>query len=402
MFEIIKGDYNIAKVFTNIIEPEAYSQIQGLLNQPISKGEKIRIMPDVHAGVGCTIGTTMTITDKVIPSMVGVDIGCGMKVAKLTDKDVDLKKLDDFIHTNIPSGRNVREDFDSFYAILSSLQSLHCFENIDEERAYQSIGTLGGGNHFIEVDKDKEGNLYLVIHTGSRYLGKQVATYYQNKAYKNLTTIHHKEIKTMVENLKTQGREKEIQLTLDNLYKTKKSNISKELSYVQGELFNDYIYDMGIVQRYAELNRDAILCTIITGMKLNAIDVFDTVHNYIDTTNLVLRKGAVSAQKNEKLIIPMNMKDGSLICKGKGNIDWNCSAPHGAGRIMSRNQARKELSLDEFKQQMNGIYSTSVSKNTIDESPMVYKPMKDIVDNIGDTVEIIDVIKPIYNFKADT
>lgn len=370
----LKGKYNTAKVFTDNIDNETISQVIELLNQDYIKDAKIRIMPDCHAGTGCVIGTTMTISDKVCPNLVGVDIGCGMLAVRIAEKDVDLPKLDDVINTYVPAGFNVN---DEPLGNFSHLNDLVAPANIS--LAYCSIGSLlGGGNHFIELDKDDDGNLWLVIHTGSRHLGLEVAKYYQELAYK---------------------QEKEIEKTI-NALKMHEPHIPKSLCYVSGQAFKDYIHDMEIVQKHAELNRKYIADTIIEKMGWHICEEFQTIHNYIDTKNLILRKGSVSARDGEKLIIPINMRDGSLICIGKGNPDWNYSAPHGAGRILSRSEAKDAVGIDEFRESMKGIYSSSVMESTIDESPMVYKPMEEIMKNIKDTVDIVKVIKPVYNFKA--
>lgn len=356
-------------------------------------------MPDIHAGAGCTIGTTMTITDKIVPNLVGVDIGCGMETIKIKESHIELQKLDKLIYEKIPSGFNVREKTHRYFDEIN-LKDLFCIKHIDPKRAEKSLGTLGGGNHFIEANKDDEGNIYIVIHSGSRHLGLEVANYYQEEGYKLLNGSAKKDIDNLITNLKAQGREKEIQKGIAALKNTKRTNIPKQLAYVSGELFDEYIHDMKIVQRYAELNRQAMMDEIIKGMKLHVTEQFTTIHNYIDTEAMILRKGAVSARKGEKLLIPINMRDGSLVCIGKGNDDWNQSAPHGAGRLMSRSAAKESFTVSEFKNQMNGIYTTSVNKDTLDECPMAYKCMEDIVNNIGDTVNVIQVIKPIYNFKA--
>lgn len=394
---IIKGKFNKAKVFTDVIENEAIEQIKAACDFPAFKGLKIRIMPDVHAGAGCTIGTTMTIKDKIVPNMVGVDIGCGMEVTKLEDKKLNLKALDEFIHLNIPSGMTCRTKPHPFVQQIN-LKDLRCFSHIKDTLARNSIGTLGGGNHFIEVDKDDE-NYYLVIHSGSRHLGLEVASFYQKEAYKNLCGNSQKQIQKIIAYLKEEGRQKEIQSAV-RMLKADKVDVSPDMAYVSGELFNDYIHDMKIVQRYAVINRNAMAHDIIEGLNLTVLERFTTVHNYIDTERMILRKGAVSARKGEKLLIPINMKDGSLICIGKGNADWNESAPHGAGRLMSRNAAFKNLTMKQFKAEMEGIYSTSITPETLDESPMAYKRLEDIVNNITPTVEIIKQIKPVYNFKA--
>ena len=392
----LKGKYNTAKVFTDVIDENAISQIIELLNQPMSEGQRIRIMPDVHAGAGCTIGTTMTITDKAVPNLVGVDIGCGMETVRIKESYIEVQQLDKLIRAQIPSGFNIRKK-NHRYLEKTDLVGLYCFHHINLERAEKSLGTLGGGNHFIEADRGEDGSIYIVIHSGSRHLGLEVAKYYQEEAYKRLNGSSRAETEALIAEMKAEGREKQIQKELKNI---KRTDVPKLLAYTEGDLFEQYIHDMKLVQEYAMLNRQAIMDEIIKGMGLHIRDCFTTVHNYIDTDKMILRKGAVSAQAGETLLIPINMRDGSLICTGKGNPDWNCSAPHGAGRVLSRGEARATLTLSEFKRQMEGIYSTSVSRDTIDESPMAYKSVEDIVSNIGDTVDIIDRIKPIYNFKA--
>lgn len=395
----LRGKYNEAKIFTDVVDEASISQVLLLLNQEFVSGSRIRLMPDIHAGAGCTIGTTMTITDKIVPNLVGVDIGCGMETIKIKESHIELQKLDKLIYEKIPSGFNVREKTHRYFDEIN-LKDLFCIKHIDPKRAEKSLGTLGGGNHFIEANKDDEGNIYIVIHSGSRHLGLEVANYYQEEGYKLLNGSAKKDIDNLITNLKAQGREKEIQKGIAALKNTKRTNIPKQLAYVSGELFDEYIHDMKIVQRYAELNRQAMMDEIIKGMKLHVTEQFTTIHNYIDTEAMILRKGAVSARKGEKLLIPINMRDGSLVCIGKGNDDWNQSAPHGAGRLMSRSAAKESFTVLEFKNQMNGIYTTSVNKDTLDECPMAYKCMEDIVNNIGDTVNVIQVIKPIYNFKA--
>lgn len=366
---LIEGRYNTAKVFTDIVEEGAIVQIKSLCDQEYTKESKIRIMPDVHEGVGCTIGTTMTITDKVVPNLVGVDIGCGMETILIKNSHIELSKLDKLIYEKIPAGFNIRKKAHKYNDDID-LSRLKCKDegNINIERAILSLGTLGGGNHFIEASRDEDGNLYIIVHSGSRHLGYQVANYYQKLAYQTMSK--------------------------------KSKECTKQLAYLTGPLMEDYIHDMKIVQRFAMLNRKAIMDEIIEGMKLKVADEFTTIHNYIDTKNMILRKGAVSAQAGENLLIPINMRDGSLICIGKGNPDWNYSAPHGAGRLMSRSQAKKTFTLSDFKKQMDGIFTTSVNKDTLDECPMAYKSIDDIIEDIGDTVEIIKNIKPIYNFKA--
>jgi RNA-splicing ligase RtcB len=309
----------------------------------------------------------MTIADKIVPNLVGVDIGCGMEVIKLANRRLELHKLDKLIYKKIPSGFNIRDREHKFNAKID-LTQLKCKDRVKLNRARRSIGTLGGGNHFIEINKDNQGNLYLVVHSGSRHLGHEVASLYQREAQKSLKSIS--------------------------------VAVPSSLAYLTGQLFNNYIYDMKIVQRFALLNRQAIVEEILKGMELEAVERFTSIHNYIDTENLILRKGAVSAQKGEKLLIPLNMRDGSLICIGKGNAEWNYSAPHGAGRIMSRTEAKQTFTMAEYKETMEGIFTTSVSKATLDECPLAYKPMAEIVENIGDTAEILETIRPIYNFKA--
>ena len=396
---ILNGKYNSAKVFTDNIEQDAIAQIIAFCSQPMSEGAQIRIMPDVHAGAGCTIGTTMTITDKVIPNLVGVDIGCGMETVRLKEKHIELQKLDKLIYEKIPSGFAIREK-PHRYGEKIDLTELYCYKHIDPLRAEKSIGTLGGGNHFIEADKGEDGSIYIVIHSGSRHLGVETAKFYQNEAYRRLNKSSDKEAAELIARLKAEDREKQIQSELKKLANTKTTDVPKHLAYCEGELFEQYVHDMKIVQKFAMLNRQAMMDEIIKGMHLHVEEQFTTIHNYIDTDTMILRKGAVSAQAGEKLLIPINMRDGSLICTGKGNGDWNCSAPHGAGRLMSRSQAKQSFTVSEFKKQMAGIYTTSVNAQTLDECPMAYKSMEDIVDNIGDTVEINEVITPIYNFKA--
>ncbi len=395
----LSGKYNSAKVFTDIIEPDAISQIITLCSQEISKDSKIRIMPDVHAGTGCTIGTSMTIKDKAVPNMVGVDIGCGMETVRIKEKHIELQKLDKLIYEKIPSGFGIRTKTHR-YAEKIQIENLYCIEHINLEKAENSIGTLGGGNHFIEADKSSDGSIYIVIHSGSRHLGVEVAKYYQNEAYRRLNKTAQSDIDELIARLKAEGKTKNIQQEIKKLTNTKTTSIPKHLAYTEGELFEQYIHDMKIVQEFALINRQAMMNEIIKGMKLHITEQFSTIHNYIDTDNMILRKGAVSAQKGEKLIIPINMRDGSLICTGKGNPDWNFSAPHGAGRLMSRSQAKQSFTVSEYKKQMNGIYSTSINSSTLDECPMAYKDINDILDNISDTVDVNDIIKPIYNFKA--
>lgn len=391
----LKGKNNTAKVFTDNIDQETISQVIELLNQPFTADSQIRIMPDCHAGKGCVVGTTMTLTDKVVPNLVGVDIGCGMYAIKLEETEIDMALLDTVINTYVPSGFSIHDHAVADYA---KLKDYTCDINVDN--AKRSLGSLGGGNHFIEVDQDKDGNLWLVIHCGSRHLGIEVCDHYQKAGFKVIKDDNVKaKIDAKIAELKAKGLEREIENTI-KILKMQAPNIPEHLAYVEGTLFDDYIHDMRLTQEYAKLNRETIAGIIVGRMGLHPVDAFDTIHNYIDIDNMILRKGSISAQLGEKVIIPMNMRDGSLICLGKGNPDWNYSAPHGAGRIMSRGQAKDNVNFEEFKKSMEGIYSTSVVESTIDESPMVYKPIDEIMANVADTVDILDVIKPIYNFKA--
>lgn len=393
MFEL-NGKFNNCKIFTDMADNETISQLMTLLNQQCVEGSKIRIMPDTHAGKGCVIGTTMTIKDKVIPNLVGVDIGCGMYAIKLKESDIDCERLDNVIRNYVPSGFDIHD-----HAIAKS-NITDIIAPIDIDRAMRSLGTLGGGNHFIEMNRDKTGALWLVIHTGSRHLGIEVCKHYQKLAYSKLSKDSYgQKVNDLIANLKLQGRQSEIEIELKKL-KSKTIAIPEDLAYVESQDFENYIHDMKITQEHAMINRETIAQQIIKHMRFTIVDEFQTIHNYIDTDNMILRKGSVSAANGEMLIIPMNMRDGSLICRGKGNADWNNSAPHGAGRLMSRSQAKSNITLEEFQNSMQGIYSTSVTSSTIDESPMAYKPMESIIENVKDTVDIIDIIKPIYNFKA--
>lgn len=395
----LKGKYNSAKVFTDVVDQSAISQVIELLNQKFTAGSRIRMMPDIHAGAGCTIGTTMTIADKIVPNLVGVDIGCGMETVRLREDHIDMEKLDTAIRERVPSGFEIRTD-PHWYADIVDLDDLRCAKHVDLIRAKKSIGTLGGGNHFIEVDKDGSGNLYIVVHSGSRHLGLEVANYYQEAGWKVLDHKDDASAQALIAELKAAGRQKEIQKELEKLKRTRYATVPKALAYVEGALFDDYIHDMKIVQRFAELNRRAIVDEIVAAMGLNPEDSFTTIHNYIDTDAMILRKGAVSAKEGEKLLIPINMRDGSLLCIGNGNEDWNFSAPHGAGRLMSRAQAKDSFSVADFEKEMEGIFTTSVGQSTLDECPMAYKGMKDILDNIGPTARLVEILKPIYNFKA--
>lgn len=403
--QLVEGKHNIAKVFTDVVDEKSLQQIKTLCDQEFASGAKIRLMPDVHAGAGCTIGTTMTIKDKIVPNLVGVDIGCGMETLMIhkdseAAQKFDPAQLDMIIRKNIPCGFDIRK-FEHQYVAEVEWDNIKGIYN--KHRAQLSLGTLGGGNHFIEADKDEEGNLYIVVHSGSRHAGLEIAEYYQEMAWRQLNGKTKADLDAMISQLKAEGRETEIEAKRVEMNAQIKTQIPKDLAYVSGYLFDDYINDMRIMQHFAMLNRKAMINTISIGLHLKKeeiVDQFTTIHNYIDTENMILRKGAVSAQTGEKLLIPINMRDGSLICLGKGNEDWNCSAPHGAGRVMSRMKAKKELSMEEFKAEMSGIYSTTVTKETLDEAPMAYKTMDDIVANIGPTADILNVIKPIYNFKA--
>lgn len=381
------------KIFAETFEYEAYEQIKRLANYEAYQNSIIRIMPDSHAGKGCTVGTTMTITDKVTPNLVGVDIGCGILTIELKDKYIDCEKLDLIIRTKIPNGFNVHEKQKATF----DFENLICAKHVGLERALLSIGSLGGGNHFIEVDYSEENDkYYLVIHSGSRKLGGDVCKYYQDLAFQGANEM--KIIREdLITRLKAEGRVQDIE---SEIKKLKKPIADKELAHLSGDYFRSYLNDMEIVQRFAMLNRKTMAAIIIKEMGFQEGSRFETIHNYIDFKRMILRKGAVSAELGEKLLIPINMRDGSLICIGKGNEDWNYSAPHGAGRLMSRSKAKEMLSMDEFINSMNGIFTTSVSTATIDEAPQAYKSIEEIRSAITDTVDIIDTIKPIYNFKA--
>lgn len=394
------------KIFTENIEPQALNQIYTLIKQPAFSDCKVRIMPDVHAGAGCVIGFTADLGDKVIPNIVGVDIGCGMLTVELGNIDIDLAKLDDVIRKYVPNGRNVHETEDNFSeSIINHLYCKDSLKNVDWLK--RSCGTLGGGNHFIEVDIDDNGNKYLVIHSGSRNIGKQVAEIYQQMAIDDLSGANRleEETKKLIEDYKRTGRQKDIQRGIAELKRKfqPKLSVPKELSYLIGEHREMYMHDMKLCQKFASENRYRIAKEISYGMEWD-IDrfskAFETIHNYIEYDTNIVRKGAISAKEGEIVLIPINMRDGCIIGRGKGNADWNYSAPHGAGRIMSRSKAKETVSLEEFEQSMQGIYTTSVNRSTIDESPMAYKPIEEIVANIQDTVEIVKIIKPIYNFKA--
>ena len=387
------------KIFGDILEDEALAQIQRLADFKPYQNSHIRIMPDVHAGKGCTIGTTLVLDDAVTPNLVGVDIGCGMFVVSLGNAEIDLPLLDQIVNEKIPSGCHIHP---SPIAQFPMLENLKCIKAIDT-KAYCALGSLGGGNHFIELNEDAEGGKFLVIHSGSRNLGVRVCQFYQ-KIAEELCRQGYVDRNEIIQRLKAEGRSQEIQTELQKL-KSKNEPVPDGLAYITGEVKDDYLHDMYIAQDYARLNRETIAYLILQELGLNsciAANGFHTVHNYIDTNDngTILRKGAVRANMGEMLIIPMNMRDGSLICIGKGNPDWNYSAPHGAGRLMSRKKAKESLSLEEFADNMKDVYSSSVCAFTLDEAPMAYKPMQSIVDAIQETVDIQNIIRPIYNFKA--
>lgn len=397
----IKGKVNTALCYAKVVEEEAIGQIRRMCDYAVTENSQICIMPDVHAGKGCTIGTTMTIADKVVPNVVGVDIGCGMYTVNLGKDEVDFEKVDEAAHF-IPSGREVwegrQEKFD--------LTDLHCYRELkDAKRLARSLGTLGGGNHFIEIDEAADGTKYLIIHSGSRNLGKQVAELYQKLAI-NLNCGYGEYLEKRDEIIRTykeQGRKSEIQSALKQIrwqVHESTASIPEDLCYLEGKYLEDYLHDVKICQVFARRSREKIAEIILKRTGMNGCDAFHTIHNYIDTDEMILRKGAIAAHKGERVLIPINMKDGSILAIGKGNPEWNYSAPHGAGRIMSRTKAKNEINLDEYKQAMKGIYITSVNENTLDEAPMAYKSLESTIDVIRESVDIIDVMKPIYNFKA--
>lgn len=407
------------KIFTDNIEENALEQIKTLLSIDVFYDKKIRIMPDVHAGAGCVIGFTGNLGDKVIPNIVGVDIGCGMRILNLGKiEDIDFHAFNEHIRANVPSGMIVREDkfgfkplvheeMDIYREAKKMVTELRCYRELKySDRINKSIGSLGGGNHFIELDKDDKGNVYLVIHTGSRNLGKQVADIYQNHAIKHLTKgadEFEATIKRTIEEYKAAGRRSELQSVIKQMRKSQQEaepSLPRDLCYVENEAREDYLHDMRICQRWAVLNRKLISSLLLKFFPIvNIIEEFESIHNYISNDNII-RKGSISAAEGERCIIPLNMRDGSLLCTGKGNQDWNCSAPHGAGRVLSRTQAYEQIKMEDFEASMAGIYSESVNDFTRDESPMVYKPADEIIANIGDTVTIDTIIRPIFNFKA--
>ncbi len=400
MFEI-EGKVNTAICYASVVEDEAIEQIRRMCDYPMTAGSKIRIMPDVHAGKGCTIGTAMTITDKAVPNVVGVDIGCGMYTVELGKTDIDFEKVDEAAHF-IPSGKNVwdgrQEKFD--------LTRLACYRELKEARRLgRSLGTLGGGNHFIEIDEAKDGTKYLIIHSGSRNLGKQVAEIYQKLAVKldRGYEDYYKKRDEIIETYKAQGRRNEIQAALKELKAEtylSEPTMPEDLCYLSGTHLEDYLHDVEICQEFARKSREKMAEIILERTGMTGGEAFHTIHNYIDTKEMILRKGAIAAHKGEKVLIPINMRDGSVLAIGKGNPEWNYSAPHGAGRIMSRTKAKSTLSMEEYQETMKGIYTTSVNISTLDEAPMAYKSLEDIIDVIRESVDVIDVMKPIYNFKA--
>lgn len=395
----IKGKVATAIAYGNVIEDAAIEQIRRMCDYAFTEGSKIRIMPDVHAGKGCTIGTTMTIHDKAVPNVVGVDIGCGMYTVRLLETAIDFEHLDEAAHY-VPSGMNVwegrRESFD--------LEALRCYRELkDAKRLQRSLGTLGGGNHFIEVDRASDGTLYLVIHTGSRNLGKQVAEYYQHLAVElnQGREEYFKKRDALIAEYKAAGRRKEIQPALKALHWADKPlSVPEDLCFLYGEYLKNYLHDVEICQQFARRNRELIAQILLERAGLTGTDGFHTIHNYIDTDEMILRKGAIAAHKGEKVLIPINMRDGSVLAIGRGNPERNYSAPHGAGRLMSRGAARETLSMEAYTEAMKGIYTTSVNPSTIDEAPMAYKALEDIIDVIRDSVDVVDIMKPIYNFKA--
>lgn len=392
----INGRFTNAKIFAQTALQTAVDQIQELTDQAFMAGTKVRIMPDYHAGKGCVIGTTIQLQDRVVPNLVGIDVGCGVFVAQLDVTTVDFAQLDAIIRTYVPSGQDIHKEISPSRHFVEFEGKQFRASGLKDDYTNLSLGTLGGGNHFIELAKDEDDHHYLLIHTGSRYVGAKVANWHQKRAYENL---RREDLTEKIEAMKQQGRQQEIQ-SMIQAYKEQTPFVPKDLSYLEGEAFHDYIHDMKIAQQFARMNRWTIAETIAKQMDWHFTDTFDTIHNYIDTETMTLRKGAVRANKDEKLVIPMNMRDGSLICIGKGNAEWNYSAPHGAGRMFSRRAAKKALNMADFKDTMQGIWTTSVNEETLDEAPMAYKPMTEITSAIRETVDIVKVIKPVYNFKA--
>lgn len=390
----MKNNWDL-KIFTDNIEPEALDQVHTLMSQDAFKKSKVRIMPDVHLGVGCVVGFTGNLGDKVIPNVVGVDIGCGMLTVEIEDKNISLANIDNIIHNSIPAGFDIHNRSQRLPFDLKELKAYNQLKNI--RRIEASLGTLGGGNHFIEIGKNDEGRHFLVIHTGSRNLGKQIAYIYQKKAIKYVNSLRNKRHNEIIDELIKNKQNHKIPEALERLKADQK--IPNQLAYLENQDRLDYLHDMRLCQIYASANRKQIADTIIEKAKLVEIDRFETVHNYIDDDNIV-RKGAIRANRGERVLIPINMRDGSIYGIGLGNEDWNNSGPHGAGRILSRREAKRKLHLDDLKKDMSGVYSTTLNVSTIDESPRAYKPMDEIIENIKDTVDVLFVIKPIYNFKA--
>ena len=396
----IKGKMNTAICYAKVIEQEAVEQIRRMCDHEFTQGSRIRIMPDVHAGKGCTVGTTMTIQDKVVPNIVGVDIGCGMYTVTLGKEALDLERLDAAAHF-IPSGLNVWEERQEPF----DLTQLRCYPELKHiTRLECSLGTLGGGNHFIEVDVAGDGTQFLVVHSGSRNLGKQVAEHYQrlaidlNKGKEEYLTRRG----ALIEEYKAAGREKEIQAALKKLHrKSRKATMPEDLCFLYGSYLEDYLHDVELCQRFARRSRERMAEILLERTGLEGRDAFHTIHNYIDTRERILRKGAIAAHAGERVLIPINMRDGSVLGVGKGNPDWNYSAPHGAGRVLSRRAAKEKLDLEEYRREMAGVYTTSVSEATLDEAPMAYKSLSDIMEPIGESVHVLEVLKPIYNFKAN-
>ena len=396
----IKGKVNTAICFAKVIEDEAVEQIRRMCDYEFTEGSRIRIMPDVHAGAGCTIGTTMTVTDKVVPNVVGVDIGCGMYTVDLGRAEIDMEQMDAAAHF-IPSGMNAWEGRQERF----DLEDLRCYRALtDTRRLERSLGTLGGGNHFIEIDQAADGSRFLIIHSGSRNLGKQVAEFYQRLAIdlNKGKEEYFARRDALIAEYKAAGRRKEIQAALKELHwNSHKTTIPEDLCFLYGPYLEDYLHDVEICQRFACRSRELMAEIILQRLGIEAASAFHTIHNYINTEEMILRKGAIAAHKGERVLIPINMRDGSVLAVGKGNPEWNFSAPHGAGRIMSRTAARRDLDLDEYRKEMADVYTTSVNEATLDEAPMAYKSLPDIIDVIGESVEIIEVLKPIYNFKAN-
>lgn len=395
----IKGQVNTAVCFAKVIEDEAIEQIRRMCDYEFTAGSQIRIMPDVHAGKGCTIGTTMTVKDKAVPNIVGVDIGCGMYTVNLGKVEIDMEQMDAAAHF-IPSGLNVWEGRKEHFDLLG----LRCYRGLkDAKRLERSLGTLGGGNHFIEIDQAADGTKYLVIHSGSRNLGKQVAEFYQRLAIdlnKGKEEYFAKR-DALIAEYKAAGRRNEIQDALKALkWEACEATIPEDLCFVYGQYLEDYLHDVEICQRFARRSRELMAEIILQRLGIEAVDAFHTIHNYIDTDEMILRKGSIAAHKGEKVLIPINMRDGSVIAIGKGNPEWNYSAPHGAGRLMSRTKAKDTLSMEDYKKAMEGIFTTSVNDDTLDEAPMAYKSLEDIIDVITESVDVVEVIKPVYNFKA--